>query len=54
MKPRTDEEMSEARKILEEVKKESGEAWEDLKQKCRWEHISLLGVISQWGDPRKW
>lgn len=50
----TDKERENALKILDEVKKEDDEALEKLRQKCKWEHVSLLGVILQWGDPRGW
>lgn len=25
-----------------------------LQAKCRWEHMTLYGVLREWGDPRTW
>ncbi len=41
-------------KLQEELKKENGVAYQKLKDKCDWEKMSQLGVLMNWGDPRKW
>jgi hypothetical protein len=41
-------------RIFEEVRKEGGEAWENLRAKCEWERLSMMAVIRIWGDPRTW
>lgn len=43
-----------ALKISEEVSRENGEAEQRLVWKCRWEKMTRLAVILEWGDPRKW
>ena len=44
----------EAAKISREIHKAGGEAEERLVAKCRWEAMSRLAVILEWGDPRTW
>ena len=44
----------EARVILQQVRQQGGEPFERLKAKCRWEHMTLLAVLMEWGDPRGW
>lgn len=44
----------EAKIVLQAVRKRGGKPLERLKAKCRWEHMTLLAVIMEWGDPRKW
>ena len=34
--------------------KENPILWEKLKDKCMWEHMTLLAVILNWGDPKDW
>lgn len=46
--------IQEADRIFKEVRAENGDAWRKLRDKARWEGITLLAVIRQWGDPRKW
>lgn len=29
-------------------------AYEMLQHKCRWEGMTLYGVLLEWGDPRTW
>lgn len=43
-----------ARVVLKEVLAAGGEPLERLKAKCRWEHMTLLAVLVEWGDPREW
>lgn len=46
--------VGDARTILREVRAAGGRPWSRLVDKARWEHATLLGVILEWGDPRKW
>ena len=34
--------------------KSGTEAEERLRAKCRWEHMTRLAVLVEWGDPREW
>jgi len=43
-----------AMEISKLVYKENGKAEELLRTKCRWEQMSRLDVIENWGDPRDW
>ncbi len=45
--------IEDARLILVEVRKDPV-AMSRLQDKQRWEHMSSLGVIMDWGDPRMW
>lgn len=45
----TDEE----RDLIREIRKDP-RAVERMKAKCRWERMSWLGVLRDWGDPRTW
>jgi len=29
-------------------------AYKMLKDKAKWEQMTLYGVLKEWGDPRKW
>lgn len=40
--------------VSKEVKKAGGKAERELGEKCKWEHMSRMAVILEWGDPRKW
>lgn len=40
--------------IQKEILKEGGEAEEKLKAKCRWEKMSRIKVVLEFGDPREW
>lgn len=48
----------EARRLLKELKDlrdtADGSAFRRLQDKARWEHMTLLAVLLDWGDPRKW
>jgi hypothetical protein len=44
----------EAMRINDEVRAKGGKAEELLRAKCRWERMSRLAVIKEWGDPREW
>lgn len=46
--------IQEAGRISMEVRQEGGVAEEKLCEKCRWEKLSRLAVIIEWGDPREW
>ena len=41
------------RAAMEAIKADSV-AYERLKAKCRWEGMTLYGVLREWGDPRLW
>ena len=41
------------KQLMKEIKKDIT-AFELLKTKAQWEHMSLYGVLKEWGDPRKW
>ena len=45
---------ADALRISREVYDENGLAWQRLAAKCRWEHMSTIAVIREWGDPRGW
>lgn len=47
---------NEAWRILTEIMKDKKhkEAFKRLQQKCKYEKMTLTGVISEWGDPREW
>ena len=34
--------------------KEDSEAYQRLKDKARWESMTLYGILKEWGDPREW
>lgn len=40
-------------RLFEEIKKDP-EAYELLKGKARWEQMSLMAVLRDYGDPRNW
>ena len=29
-------------------------AYQRLRDKARWEHMTLFAILREWGDPRKW
>ncbi len=33
---------------------QGGAAEERLRAKCQWEHMTRMGVILEYGDPREW
>ena len=39
--------------LMEEIKQDP-DAYEKLKAKARWEHITLFAVLKSYGDPRNW
>lgn len=39
--------------LMAEVNSDPAALWR-LRQKARWEGMSLYGVLSEWGDPRTW
>ena len=39
--------------LFEEIKKDP-DAFQKLRDKASWEHISLYAVLNEYGDPRKW
>ena len=39
--------------LMEEIRKDP-KANQRLKDKAKWEHMTLYGVLKEWGDPRKW
>lgn len=39
--------------LMNEIKKDSN-AYQRLKDKAKWEHMTLYGVLKEWGDPREW
>ena len=41
------------KQLFEEIKKDP-KAYEKLKTKCRWEHMTIFAVLRDYGDPRKW
>ncbi len=41
-------------RISDEVFKEGGAPERWLRAKCNWEHMTRMGVIQEWGDPRDW
>ncbi len=43
----------EHKKLMEEVRQDK-EAYQRLKDKARWEHMTLYGVLIEWGPPWKW
>lgn len=43
----------EEKKLMEEIRKDP-KALQRLKDKARWEAMSLFAVLKEWGDPRKW
>lgn len=40
--------------MLKEIRKEGGRTLYLLTEKARWEGVSLMTVLMEWGDPRKW
>lgn len=44
----------EVRRLLKELREADGTAFRRLQDKARWEHMTLLAVLLDWGDPRKW
>lgn len=43
-----------ALRISKEVRKEDSDAEHELRAKCKWEHMTRMAVILEWGDPRTW
>ena len=43
----------EDRRLMEEVKKDLN-AYQRLKDKANWEHMSLFAILKDYGDPRRW
>ncbi len=39
--------------LMEEIRKDP-KAYQKLKDKAKWEHMTLYGVLKEWGDPREW
>ena len=39
--------------LMNEIKQDP-KAYQRLKDKAKWEHITLYGVLKEWGDPREW
>ena len=39
--------------LMNEIKQDP-EAYQRLKNKAKWEHMTLYGVLKEWGDPREW
>jgi hypothetical protein len=39
--------------LMAEIK-EDPKAYDLLRAKCRWEHMTLYAVLKGWGDPREW
>lgn len=54
MKPITKFDRLYALELLQKLKLENDENYQNLKDKANWEKISLLAVLLQWGDPRDW
>lgn len=46
--------MKEAVLISRELYGSDTLAEENLRAKCRWEHMTRTAVIIEWGDPREW
>jgi len=51
--PGYDEKLTEANRIYREIQNDK-RACELMRDKCRWEHMSWIGVIMDFGDPRTW
>ena len=39
--------------LMNEIKQDP-KAYQRLKDKAKWEHMTLYGVLKEWGDPREW
>jgi hypothetical protein len=39
--------------LMEEIRK-NPKAYQKLKDKAKWEHMTTYGVLKEWGDPREW
>jgi hypothetical protein len=48
------QELERADDLLQEIRKENGEAWERLRAKANWEQMTGVRVIVEYGDPRTW
>jgi hypothetical protein len=46
--------LQDARRVSKEVSTVGGRAEELLRAKCRWEQMTRLAVLMEWGDPREW
>ena len=40
-------------RLMREVRNDP-EAYALLKEKARWEHMTLFATLAEWGDPREW
>ena len=43
-----------AYKVSLDIRKAGGIPEERLRAKCQWEHMTRMGVVLEWGDPREW
>lgn len=43
----------EAEELMSEIRKDD-KAFQKLKNKAQWEHMTHFAILREWGDPRKW